>query len=92
MIKIYGTYEGLNGTTYVLWQNKGKKWHIICDGYGLGITGDYCDRPVIYEYKRVVYDFPERLPEYVKDAFERLAAQGKIWNRMLPDIKKAVQP
>lgn len=61
----------------------GLKWNIIYDGYGLGISDGWTvDRPIIYDDRRVAYDSPERLPKYVKTAFERMAKAGTIENRM----------
>lgn len=67
----------------VLWGTNNRKHYIICDGYGLGISdGVHVDRPVIYDDKRVAYDAPERLPQYIKNEFERMAQKGEITNRM----------
>ena len=67
----------------VLWSKKGCQYEIIADGYGLGICNDRrCDRPIIYDDKRVAYDSPAQLPKYVKSQFAKMAMQGKIWNRM----------
>ena len=75
------TYD--NGNARVLWGVRSKRFYILVDGYGLGISDGYVvDRPIVYDDKRVAYSCPERLPKYVKRAFERLAAKGAIQNRM----------
>lgn len=74
------------GECNTIWSNKNRKYSIIVDGYGLGITDGWTvDRPIIYDDKRVAYDFPERLPQYIKDKFASLAWNCQIIN--MHDVK-----
>lgn len=58
----------------VYWESKNKKWSIIRDEYGYGISnGWFVDRPIIYADKSVAYSNPEALPKYVKNKFARIA-------------------
>ena len=69
------------GEYNTIWSRKNCTYSIIVDNYGLGITDGYTvDRPIIYDDKRVAYDFPERLPKYIKEKFSSLAWNGKICN------------
>ena len=69
------------GDYNTLWSAKNRKYSIIVDGYGLGITDGWTvDRPIIYDNRRVAYDFPEKLPNYIKDKFSQLAWKGLIVN------------
>lgn len=57
------------------------KWSIYIDGYGIGISDGYeVDRPTIYDDGKVAYDFPERIPAYVKKKMESLVRQGVFDN------------
>lgn len=67
----------------VLWGIPYRKWFILRDGYGLGISdGWYVVRPVIYNNWRVEYDHPEALPQYVKDKFQRMVNEGLTDERL----------
>ena len=69
------------GEYKTLWTVKSRKYSIICDGYGLGITDGWTvDRPIIYNNKKVAFDFPESLPKYIKEKFATLAENGAIIN------------
>ena len=69
------------GAYNTIWTAKSRKYSIICDGYGLGITDGWTvDRPVIYHDKTVGFDFPEALPKYIKEKFKSLAYNGYIVN------------
>ena len=75
------TYD--DGKTLVLWGTPSRRYYIIADGYGLGLSDGWTvDRPIIYDDRRVAYEWPERLPQYVKRRFETMAARGLIENRM----------
>lgn len=70
-----------NGEYKTLWSVKSRKYSIICDGYGLGITDGWrVDRPIIYNDKRVAFSSPESLPKYIKEKFATLAKNGAIIN------------
>lgn len=69
------------GEYNTIWSGKNRTYSIIVDCYGLGITDGYTvDRPIIYNDRRVAYDFPEALPKYIKEKFQSLALSGKICN------------
>lgn len=75
-----------NGGCATIWSRKNCTYSIIVDGYGLGITDGWTvDRPIIYNDKRVAYNFPECLPKYIKDKFASLAINNQIVN--LHDVK-----
>lgn len=70
-----------NGRTQILWGIPTRRYYILRDGYGLGISNGYTvDRPIIYENKKVAYDHPDALPKYIKDKFQSLAQRGLIQN------------
>lgn len=63
----------------ILWSD-GKKWSIIHDGYGLGISDGYrVERPFVYwETESVAYDNPEWIPKMVILKFERMVRRGSF--------------
>lgn len=66
----------------IVWRVKSKKYYIIIDGYGLAVTDGWtCDRFIVYDDKRVAYDYPEHLPQYIKNKVLRLTHAGIIDNR-----------
>lgn len=67
---------------FVIWKGKGRTFYILIDGYGLAVSDGWSnDRFIIYDDLRVAYDFPERLPKYIKDKVSSLARRGIIVNR-----------
>ena len=69
------------GAYNTIWTAKSRKYSIISDVYVIEITyGWTVDRPVIYHYKTVGFDFPEALPKYIKEKFKSLAYNGCIVN------------
>lgn len=62
-----------------LWESSNGKWTIRVTLVSKNhrtymIVGEAnCDYPVVYEDGSVGYDFPELLPQYVKDKMEQIA-------------------
>lgn len=80
--------------TVVLWQSPNEKWLInkviyprtnrirveITDGW-------FCEYPIYYEHNGgIAYDYPERLPKYVKEKAERIIrnmVQAGTWGEYI---------
>lgn len=64
-----------------LWQSKNKKWDIVEMGkigtdqsLIIVVNNDtsWNDNPIRYNDGRVAYDFPERIPSYIKEKVKRI--------------------
>ena len=63
----------------VLWGSSNGKWQIIFKttvafpaGFIMVTDGWYCDYPIMYDNGNIAYDYPERIPQYVKDAVKKV--------------------
>lgn len=75
-----------------LWTSYNKKWEINLTADGTMITdGWICYWPIeTYDHK-VAYDFPERIPLYVREACERLYRKGIAKDRLDIPIEERVE-
>jgi hypothetical protein len=59
----------------ILWKSKNSKWTIeeTNKGYMMISDGWSCDYPLRYPHNgQIVYDYPERIPSYVKKQVKKL--------------------
>lgn len=66
----------------VLWTSQNGKWEIILEkndrfpeGFIVVTDGWFCDYPIMYDNGKVAYDYPERIPVYVRDKVEKIMAR-----------------
>lgn len=66
-------------TEIVMWESGNNKWQISKYRHHTGrvkvlvTDGYFCDYPILYdETETVAYDYPERVPQYVREQVKRI--------------------
>ncbi|MFW6029073.1 MAG: hypothetical protein ACOCRO_02335 [Halanaerobiales bacterium] len=67
----------------ILWTSPNGKWKIVIiswrDWERIAVTDDwFMDYPIQYDNGHIVYDYPERIPQYVKEQVYKVMDEVKL--------------